>query len=315
MTSEREEESYESLSAQLAELANRPVGDRRGDRLRMRAVAWLERVTTWGPLGPVAEVGWQALRRDASIGGTVLASALAYRIFIWLLPLALTIVLGLSLVASTSDVSTSGLLADAGITGYIAASVASAAETTTGWARVTGLVVAALVLLYQSYALLRAVRAVNALAWRLPVRAPHNPPRATLLFLGWIVGFAVAAASAAVLRAHLDLPLSLLAGLGTYTLLPFFYLALSWWLLPHRAEHWISLVPGSMLVGVAMAAIGLFNSLVLFPWLARQEETYGVLGVTAGLLFSFFLIGRTIEAAGSLNATMWEGRQRRTLAR
>ena len=86
-------------------------------------------------------------------------------------------------------------------------------------------------------------------------------------------------------------------------------------LLPHRAEHWTELVPGALVVGLGVGAIGLFNSLVLFPWLAEREETYGVLGIAAGLLFGFFLIGRTLELAAALNATLVEDRRRRTLAR
>ena len=84
----------QSLAELLSELTNRPVGDRRVDRLRARGIAFAERVTSVGPMRPIAEVGWLAARRDASVGGTVLAGALAYRIFIWLLPLALVAVLG-----------------------------------------------------------------------------------------------------------------------------------------------------------------------------------------------------------------------------
>lgn len=305
----------QSLAAQLAELGNRPVGDRRADRLRARLIAWTERATTWGPLGPVAEIGWQTARRDASIGGSVLAAALAYRAFIWLLPVALAAVLGLGIATEGTGGSSSDLLADAGLSGYVASSVAAASEGTRGWARVTGLVVALVVVLYQSYALLRALRAANALAWRLPVRPPPNPARATIAFLGLIIAFMLVSSSAHAIRRNLDLPLDVVAGIAAYALLPIFYAAASWWLLPHRADRWSAVVPGSVLVGVAMAAIGLFNALVLFPWLARQKETYGVLGIAAGLLFSFFLVGRAVSTAGSLNATMWERSRPRTLAR
>ena len=41
------------------------------------------------------------------------------------------------------------------------------------------------------------------------------------------------------------------------------------------------------------------------------EETYGVLGIAAGLLFGFFLFGRTAELAATLNATLAEERRRR----
>ena len=94
MATERE---TSSLAAQLAELASRPTGDTRIDRGRARAIELAHRATTWGPFEPVAEIGWRTLRRDASIGGSVLGAALAYRIFIWLLPFALALVLGLAL--------------------------------------------------------------------------------------------------------------------------------------------------------------------------------------------------------------------------
>lgn len=308
---EPEPQQPQSLAELLSELTNRPVGDRRGDRLRARAIAFAERVTSAGPMRPIAEVGWLAARRDASVGGTVLAGALAYRIFIWLLPLALVAVLALGLVAGSAAEGAASLR-DAGLAGFLANSVSAAAEDTKGWALVTGLVVGLVVLLYQSYALLRAMRAVTALAWRLPVRPPASPARATLLFMGWMLAFTVTSSSITALRTNLVQPFELLATAVSYIVLPAFWVVISWWLLPHAAVRWTHLIPGALVVGTAMTLISLFNALFLFPWLSRQEETYGVLGVAAGLLFSFFLIGRAVELAAALNAVLNE---RRTLAR
>jgi uncharacterized BrkB/YihY/UPF0761 family membrane protein len=304
-------EQPESLAGLLAELSNQPVGDRRIDRARARGIAALERWTSSGSLSPFAEACWATIRRDAAVGGSVLAGALAYRIFIWLLPLALALVLGLGLVAGSTS-RAAELVSEAGLTGFLAQSVSAAAEETSGWALLTGLVVAAVVLLYQTYALLRAVRAVTALAWRLPVRRSLNPTRDTLLFLAWMLAFVTTATSLTALRVHLAQPFELLAIVGSYVVLPAFWIALSWWLLPHGVVRWTGLVPGAFIVGTAMTFISIFNSLILFPWLGRQEETYGVLGVAAGLLFSFFLIGRSIELAAAANATHAE---RSTLAR
>lgn len=295
-------EQPQSLKELLAELSNQPVGDRRVDRVRARGIAALERWASSRSLSSLAEIGWLTLRRDVTVGGSVLAGALAYRIFIWLLPLALVLVLGLGLFAGSTS-RAAELLGDAGLTGFLATSVSTAAEETSGWALVTGLVIALLVLLYQTYALLRAIRAVTALAWRLPVRPPPNPPRDTLLFLAWMLAFVATAASLTALRAHLEQPFELAAIVGSYLVLPGFWIVLSWWLLPHGAVRWTALIPGAIVVGTAMTFISLFNSLVLFPWLGRQEETYGVLGVAAGLLFSFFLIGRSMELAAAANAT------------
>ena len=300
-----ETEATTSLAEQLAQLASQPAGDTRLERLRSHLLDLAQRATTWGPLAPVTEVGWQTLRRDASIGGSVLGAALAYRIFVWLLPFTLAVVLGLALVAGRSNSDIAELVGDAGLTGFVAKSVTEAAEGTRGWAVVTAFVVTLAVLAYQTSALLRAIRAVTALAWGMPVGRVENAGRATLLFGAWLVGFVVCTGSAAPIRADLDFPLDLLGDLVVYVVvLPLLWLVLSWFLLPHDATHWHELLPGALLVGLGVAAISLFNTLVLFPWLTSRQETYGVLGVAAGLLFGFFLVGRTIELAAALNATL-----------
>lgn len=310
----RTSEDDVTLAAQLAELQNRPVGDGGLDRARQRALAWVERVTEQGPLQPVAEVGWLTFRRDSSVGGSVLAAALAYRVFVWALPLALVLVLVLGRVRSSPS-SAEELLRDTGIGGYFAESIGSATANVEGWARLLGICVGLAVLLYETFALLRAARAVTSLAWRLPLTRPAQPARDTTIFLGLIVGFFLCSSSAAAIRAALDFPRDLIGVLGAYALLPAFFLAVSWWLLPNRAERWTDVLPGSLAVGAAVAALGLFNSLVLFPWLAHKQQTYGVLGIAAGLLFSFFLIGRTIVIAASLDAVLVERRKQRRLAR
>lgn len=306
------EPETQTLAAQLAELSRRPAGDTRIERIRARAIELAHRATTWGPFEPVAEIGWRTLRRDASIGGSVLGAALAYRIFVWLLPFVLVIVLGLALVVDQTDGNIGDAVRDAGLTGFMASSVADAAEGTHGWAVALGLVAALFVLVYQSSTLLRAIRAITALAWHLPVTRVPSPTRSSLLFLGWLVAFVVVAGSAAPIRRALVFPLDLLVNLVAYGFgLTVLWLLLSWFLLPHDAEHWLELAPGAIGVGAGVAAIGLFNTLILFPWLSEREETYGVLGVAAGLLFGFFLIGRTMELAAALNATLAEERRRK----
>jgi uncharacterized BrkB/YihY/UPF0761 family membrane protein len=301
-----------SLAAQLAELASRPTGDTRIDRGRARAIELTHRATTWGPFEPVAEIGWRTMRRDASIGGSVLGAALAYRIFIWLLPFALVLVLGLASIAGQTSGNIAEFVRDAGLTGFIATSVADAADGTSGWAILTALAATLVVLMYQTSTLLRGIRAVTSLAWGLPVARVPSPARSGLLFLAWLVVFLAAAGSAAPLRRALEFPLDLLANLAVYSAgLPLLWLLLSWFLLPHGAERWVELLPGALVVGLGVGAIGLFNTLVLFPWLSEREETYGVLGVAAGLLFGFFLIGRTMELSAALNATLAEERRRR----
>jgi uncharacterized BrkB/YihY/UPF0761 family membrane protein len=301
-----------SLAAQLAELSARPAGDGRVDRARARILAFAHRATTWGPLAPIAEMGWRTMRRDASIGGSVLGAALAYRIFIWLLPFALALILTLTLIAGHDQSAIANLVENAGLTGFIAKSVNEATDGTRSWAVASALVATLFVLAYQSSALLRSIRAVTALAWSLPVGRVSRPTRSTLLFLVWLVAFMAVSASAAPIRHALGFPLDIFVNIIVYGAgLPALWLLLSWFLLPHGAAHWSDLVPGAIAVGVEVGVISLFNSLILFPWLTEREETYGVLGITAGLLFGFFLIGRAMELSAALNATLVEERRRR----
>ena len=221
-----------SLAAQLAELSARPVGDGRIERARARALAFAHRTTTWGPLAPIAEVGWRTMRRDASIGGSVLGAALAYRIFIWLLPFALALILTLTLIAGHDKSSVANLVDNAGLTGFIAKSVNEATDGTRSWAVVSALVATLFVLAYQSSALLRSIRAVTALAWSLPVERVPKPTRSTFLFLVWLVGFMAVGASAAPIRHALGFPLDLFVNLIAYSAgLPLLWLLLSWFLL------------------------------------------------------------------------------------
>jgi membrane protein len=308
--SEVDRSPNETLAGQLAVLASSPTRDTRLGRARSNAIVVAQRATSWGPFAPVAEAGWRTLRRDSSIGGGVLGAALAYRLFIWLLPLALVLVIGLGW--TTGDPTR--VVRNAGLTGFIANSVATSSDHPGGLGAVVAFVAVLVVFLYQTFALLQAVRAVTALAWGLPVQPLSRPARSTFLFLLWILALVAVTAAATPFRTALAYPWDLVSALAVCLALPALYFALARWLLPHPAVHWSRLIPGSILFGIAIAFIGLFNSLILFPWLQQRQATYGVLGLAAGLLFGLFLLGRTFEVAAALNATRAADRRRNVQA-
>jgi len=152
------------------------------------------------------------------------------------------------------------------------------------------------------------MRAVSSIAWGLQVQRTARPGRDTAVALVGLLAFFALASNGAAIRLHLAFPLDLVAWGTSFALLSGVFLAISWWLLPHAAERWSELAPGALLMGAAVILIGIVNWLVLFPWVSQKAQTYGVLGVAAGLLFGFFLIGRSIELAASLNATLVERR-------
>lgn len=304
------EDGPDRLSAALADLAGGP-GDGRLDRLRGRALAAAERATTWGPVGPLAELGWRVSRRDRAIAGSVLASAIAYRLFIWLLPLTLVLIGAVGMVADVQGERAAAYVADAGIGDVFAESVGAAADTTGFWGRIAVMGSAGVVLLYETYVLLRALRAVSAFAWGVPVRAMRRPVTATLLLLALLLGtFMVSALTGRIADAAIP-PAGWLLSLASLAVLPAFFVLLSVLLLPTAAARWTDHLPGAVLFYAALSAIHLFNALVLFPWITRKEETYGVLGVAAGVLLSLFILGRAVGICAALNAVLHEDREAR----
>src|SRR5690349_23210500 len=75
------------------------------------------------------DLGFMVVERDSDIGGALLAGALAYRLFVLLLPTALLLVSGLGLYAGAADKSPAEIARDAGINGLIGNEVASAASS------------------------------------------------------------------------------------------------------------------------------------------------------------------------------------------
>lgn len=255
------EDGPERLSAALAELAGAPAGDGRLDRLRRRALAVAERATTWGPVGPVAEVGWRTLRRDRAIAGSVLASAIAYRLFIWLLPLTLVLIAAVGAIADVQGERAAAYVAETGIGDVFAESVGAAADSTGVWGRIAVIVSAGVVLLYETYVLLRALRAVSAFAWGVPVRAMRRPVTATLLLLGLLLGTVLTTGLTGRIAEVAVPPAGWLLSLASLAVLPTFFVLLSVLLLPTAARRWTDHLPGAVLFYVALSAIHLFNAL------------------------------------------------------
>lgn len=290
----------------LGDLAGRPDEGTRLSRMRARAVATAERATTWGPLAPFAELGWRVYRRDQSIAGSVLASALAYRLFIWVLPLMLVLVGGLGL-ARPGEGEAAAALDDAGLGSVVAQSVGDAADATSLWARIALVIGGSMVLIYETYVLLRALRAASAFAWRIPVSPIRRPVHHTLILLALILGSFAAGSFTRAIADAVGPPLGWVVGVAVLVLWPAAFIVLSVVLLP-GPRGIVAHLPGAALFTVLMAGIHLFNVLILIPWIARKQETYGALGLAAGVLLALFVAARALIASAALNAVVQEDR-------
>ena len=257
------------------------------------------RVEAARPRHATIDFGLRLLERDSSIGGGLLAGALAYRLFILLLPTTLLFISGLGLYAGAADKSTSQAARDAGLHGLIASQVAATSSESSRWL-VFLLMVPAVE--YATTTLYRAVAIVHGIVWLGSGRAGRVTAKGIgLLWCAFLLTL-VAAQITGWIRGH-----DRLAGLGA--LLVYVVLAGGAWLLvslqlPHRDVRWQALLPGALLVGAGLLFVNAFNLYVTTRLVENRADTYGALGIATALLLSLVIVGRLIVVSAEVNALL-----------
>jgi uncharacterized BrkB/YihY/UPF0761 family membrane protein len=242
--------------------------------------------------------------RDAEVGGGIIAGALAYRLFIWLLPLALVAVAGLGIAADASSETPEEAATSLGFEGLVSSSIANAADSPNRW---YALLIGIPALIWVTRSLLRALIGAHRLVWTDErARAPKPRLGATLRLLVLLLSFGVVSAAASAVRAWSTGP-GVLATLAAFAGYAGLWLLVSLQL-PHRSAGWVELVPGALVFGVGAEVLNVVAAYVIAPWALAKQGTYGALGLAAALLFGLFLISRLIVGAADVNATLWERR-------
>lgn len=255
---------------------------------------------------PSVDVLFDMADRDAEVGGGIMAGALAYRFFIWLLPLALVAIAGLGLAADAASVEPEEAAESLGLAGLVSNSVAGSAKSSSRW---YALLVGVPILLVATRSLLRALIISHRLVWTdVREAAPRPTASATLQLVAMLAAFlAVSTLTSTVRQA------SLVAGTIALALLvvPF---AVLWTLvalrLPHRDAPWRSLLPGALLFGIGLELLQATTTLVISPAAQSKQGTYGSLGIAAAVLLGLYFLSRLIVLTAVLNATLWDRRVR-----
>jgi uncharacterized BrkB/YihY/UPF0761 family membrane protein len=264
---------------------------------------WLEhgrrRVEAARPRHATVDFGLTLLERDSSIGGGLLAGALAYRLFILLLPTALLFVSGLGLYAGAADKSTSEAAREAGLHGLIASQVASTSSESSRWLVFLLMVPA---VLYGTTTLYRAVAVVHGIVWLGSGRRVRVAPAGIGLLWLVLVLAIVAAQITGWIRRHDQLG-------GVAALVVYLALVGGAWLLvslklPHGDVRWQALLPGALVVGAGLLFVNVFNLYVTTRLVENRADTYGALGIAAALLLSLVIVGRLIVVSAELNALL-----------
>ncbi|MBU3701685.1 MAG: YihY/virulence factor BrkB family protein [Acidimicrobiia bacterium] len=242
-----------------------------------------------------------AVSHDAEVGGGVMAGALAFRLFLFLVPYVLFMFTLFGTAGEVAGRSPTDLASSVGISGLLAKGVLNTSSLSAGekW---TILFVSGYALVVAARSLVKTLVAAICLAWQMP----RIRPRATsagLLFIAYFTVTSLLTSGIARLRAASPTPGMALT--IAWLVIP---LLSVWWLmakLPHRDAPAWSLLPGAVITAIGFQAMHLLTVLWIAPSATSKTETYGVLGISLATLAWCYLAGRLVVGSTVLNAALW----------
>jgi uncharacterized BrkB/YihY/UPF0761 family membrane protein len=241
--------------------------------------------------------------RDHDNFGSVLGSAVAFRLFLFLFALVVLAV-GIGAVLLGQGWVGDGLADDLGATGTLATEVDQAlreGESGGLWFVITGLVATA----WAGRNLAITLTAASASAWQLSRPAGLTSVRTVGIVIGVI---AVVAILASVLRLVGDAAGVIVV--ATSLLAIFFAYAAAWFaqtlVLPRATRDPSSLLPGAALVGATFAVLGWGSQFYLVPRLESGSAALSGVGVAAVILGWLFIVSRIMVASLAVNAVLYE---------
>jgi membrane protein len=277
--------------------------DSLADRARSRVADTWSRVEQARPRIPALDAAFDVREYDQEVAGGLLAGAIAFRLFLWLVPFALVVVMTLGWIVDETSMSRAELADRYGITGVVSTYVGDAArQSSTG--RVLILVAALYALYLASVGAVRAIRVAHVLAWHMSRTKFKDSLKAALWFIAGTTLIALVTAAVNAIRQSLPGPgLALLLMMVVF--LGVVWLAASW-KLPHPPELPLTaLIPGAVLVAVGAEVLHVVTVLWFAHKIEHSSELYGGLGIAVGLLAWLYLLGRLTIASAVVNATLW----------
>ena len=253
----------------------------------------------------------QAFENDRARAGGLLAGGLAYRVFLWQIPLALFLVSAFGIVTQLANEEPSDLARRIGMTAALAGSIAkavSASDSARWWLLILG----AILSVWAGRGVYRGVRLVSELAWGARGR-PASSLKASLV----VTGFGLMLVALQLLLPKVTESLSVPAVLA-FVFGLVLASAISLWilrLLPMDDAPWTALVPGAVVFGVGIRALGLAAGTYFAYRLDHSGDLYGALGIAIVMMLYLFLVARVFVAAQFLNATLYGRRSGRAQER
>jgi len=250
---------------------------------------------------PVVGLGVGLLRRDTESGGSMMGSAVAFRLFLFFVPLLLVLV-GFAGLAS-GHVDPDQVARGSSISGGLGAQMHAAFEQSGNGPWVIT-VLGAFGLVTTGRSLSRVLLSASANAWRLPI-VRKSPIRLVGAITGLVCGLGVVALLVNRTRADLGLAAAGLSLGPAFVVYAAAWLGISM-LLPRGTEDPGALLPGALVVAAVLTALLSISELYLPDRFTRASQLYGSIGVTVVTLGWFLILGRSIVIAMELNPIVYD---------
>lgn len=242
------------------------------------------------------------VERDRDLLTAILGSAIALRLFLFMVPTVAMAVGMIRLVAGPSGLD--GLLEQSSVTGQLAQEVTSTADTSTS-TLIVAIVTSAGLAAWAGRNLVIVLAACSGTAWRLDATARRATLRVSATVTILVLVLMITASVTNRLRAEFGL-----AGSTTSWVLGVCAFTAAWfavmWTLPRGTPDPGAVLPGAMLVGASLTVLQWFMQFYLPSRLERSSAVAGGVGTTVAILGSMFLVGRVLASSFVVNAVVYE---------
>jgi uncharacterized BrkB/YihY/UPF0761 family membrane protein len=246
--------------------------------------------------------GFDIAELDVHVGGGILAGAVAFRLFLFMVPFVYILFTAVGLASTAANQDPATLAKTLGITGVLASAVVNSQDISvlSQFLLVLG---ASVALLWTANGLVKTLYVVHWLIWGVPRLKPSGF-RAIGTTIGLAVVLTVLAVATNVLRTDIGRLVSVLVALIVMAVA----FAAWWWVswrLPHAPVRAQQLIPGAVLVALGIEVLHLITTYWIGHLVARKSNTYGAIGIALAVLLWVYVLGRIIVASAGVNAALW----------
>jgi uncharacterized BrkB/YihY/UPF0761 family membrane protein len=272
--------------------------------LKVRAEDYREDLEGRRSSNRIIDAAFGSYEHETSVGGPILAGAMAFRFFVFIVPYVFVLIFGFGAGSSAAGEDPSDLARRTGIVGLAAHAIDVSSDAST-WAKIVTLSIASYALLSASRTMVKALVIVHALMWRVPIVKVRGLMKKALAAIGILTG--IMAVELVVNKIHHESILAWVVATSMFVLVPsglWLYLTLK--VFPTApGVTWRDLWIGAALLGVGIEMLHVLTVVWISRSFSSKSETYGALGAALTILFWAYILGRLVTASASVSAVMW----------